>query len=101
VLATHQHQYVHDCRCAFVSRGRVLCVGSYEDCIRASNGQLKAHQADDAVDNVDQEPYEPTMSDDKNVVFVDEKVQDETFGDASQDNKELNVQVRTFYVGIS
>jgi ATP-binding cassette subfamily C (CFTR/MRP) protein 4 len=47
ILATHQHQYVHDCRCVLVSAGRVDCVGTYEDCVVASKGKLLVHAADD------------------------------------------------------
>ena len=44
VLATHQHQYVHDSRCLLVSSGVVQCIGTYEECLAASNGTLKEHE---------------------------------------------------------
>ena len=54
ILATHQHQYVHDCRCVLVAEGRVRCIGSYHECVEASNGKLTAHAADDdAIDGLD------------------------------------------------
>jgi len=46
VLATHQHQYVHDHQCVLVEKGRVRHVGTYSDCVRASKGKLKSHDAD-------------------------------------------------------
>jgi ATP-binding cassette, subfamily C (CFTR/MRP), member 4 len=52
ILATHQHQYVNECRCVMMSGGRVECAGSYEECVAASNGKLTAHAADDAVDSL-------------------------------------------------
>jgi ATP-binding cassette, subfamily C (CFTR/MRP), member 4 len=47
ILATHQHQYVHDSRCVLVTSGRVDCVGTYEECVAASGGKLVVHAADD------------------------------------------------------
>ena len=46
VLATHQHQYVHDARCLLIMNGQITCDGSYEECVEASNGKLHAHEAD-------------------------------------------------------
>ena len=46
VLATHQHQYVHDARCLLLMNGQITCDGSYEECVEASNGKLHAHEAD-------------------------------------------------------
>ncbi|KAL7574299.1 hypothetical protein ACA910_012543 [Epithemia clementina (nom. ined.)] len=48
VLATHQHQYINASRCILVLSGRIGCIGSYEECVAASNGKLKAHAADRA-----------------------------------------------------
>jgi len=41
VLATHQHQYLHDQRCVLVAEGRIDCVGAYSDCVDASKGTLR------------------------------------------------------------
>ncbi|KAL7564370.1 hypothetical protein ACA910_001519 [Epithemia clementina (nom. ined.)] len=49
VVATHQHQHIHDSRCLLVTSGRIECIGSYQQCVEASNGKLKAHDADSAV----------------------------------------------------
>ncbi|KAL7557087.1 hypothetical protein ACA910_009910 [Epithemia clementina (nom. ined.)] len=51
VLATHQHQYImqpsETTRCVLVAAGgRVPCVGTYEECVAASQGKLTAHEAD-------------------------------------------------------
>ncbi len=40
VLVTHQHQYIGSSRCVMMSGGRVTCVGSYQKCVEASDGQL-------------------------------------------------------------
>ena len=40
VLVTHQHQYIGSSRCVMMSGGHVACVGSYQDCVEASDGQL-------------------------------------------------------------
>mmetsp|Transcript_12086 Transcript_12086/g.24989 ORF Transcript_12086/g.24989 Transcript_12086/m.24989 type:complete len:1226 (-) Transcript_12086:4883-8560(-) len=47
ILATHQHQYVHEARCLLIMNGgHVKCIGSYEECVAASDGKLTAHDAD-------------------------------------------------------
>ena len=40
VLVTHQHQFIGDSRCILMSGGRIAQVGSFVDCIHASNGKL-------------------------------------------------------------
>mmetsp|Transcript_3038 Transcript_3038/g.8791 ORF Transcript_3038/g.8791 Transcript_3038/m.8791 type:complete len:1373 (-) Transcript_3038:1207-5325(-) len=40
VLATHQHQFIHDQRCVLMASGRIDCVGSYDECVAASMGKL-------------------------------------------------------------
>ena len=40
VLATHQHQFIHEQRCVFVSDGRIDCIGSYDECVESSRGKL-------------------------------------------------------------
>jgi ATP-binding cassette subfamily C (CFTR/MRP) protein 4 len=52
VLATHQHQYVSDHRCILMSAGKIQTIGSYEECVAAAGGVLKAHVADSAVENL-------------------------------------------------
>jgi ABC-type multidrug transport system fused ATPase/permease subunit len=52
ILTTHQHQYVHNQRCVLVTKGRIEKIGSYSECIAASDGKLTAHAADDDVDTL-------------------------------------------------
>jgi ATP-binding cassette subfamily C (CFTR/MRP) protein 4 len=40
VLVTHQHQFIGDSRCIMMSGGRIACIGSYQDCVEASDGKL-------------------------------------------------------------
>lgn len=41
VLATHQHQFIGNSRCVLmIGGGKVLCDGSYNDCISSSGGLL-------------------------------------------------------------
>lgn len=47
VLATHQHQYVHDHRCVLLVAGGLKCVGSYSECVDAAGGKLKLQKAAD------------------------------------------------------
>ena len=61
ILATHQHQYIHNVRCVLLSSSSstlggggggggggsyIQCIGSYEECVQASQGKLTAHDAD-------------------------------------------------------
>jgi ATP-binding cassette subfamily C (CFTR/MRP) protein 4 len=48
VLATHQHQYVHEQRCVLIENGHVKCIGSYLECVDAAGGKLSAHAAHDS-----------------------------------------------------
>mmetsp|Transcript_876 Transcript_876/g.1744 ORF Transcript_876/g.1744 Transcript_876/m.1744 type:complete len:1390 (+) Transcript_876:165-4334(+) len=49
ILATHQHQYVHDARCLLImDGGHLKCIGTYQDCLAASGGKLTAHDADNS-----------------------------------------------------
>jgi len=55
VLATHQHQYVHDHRCILLADGCLQCVGSYSECVDAAGGKLSLHEAADGVSSSDPE----------------------------------------------
>lgn len=93
VLATHQHQYLNDCRCVLVSAGKVTCVGSYVECVEASGGQLKAHHtADDAVDSFTgdgSEEMSGTVADEDE---ADDKINEKDTVLQVEDNKEMSVQ---------
>ena len=47
ILATHQHQYVHDWTCVFMNHGTTQCIGTYDECVVVSNGKLsiKSHNS--------------------------------------------------------
>lgn len=71
VLATHQHQFIGDSRCVLISNGgKILCDGTYSDCIIASGGLL-AH----AVQN--EEATEETSSVHPKSLPKDDAVADE------------------------
>jgi ATP-binding cassette subfamily C (CFTR/MRP) protein 4 len=40
VLVTHQHQFIGDSRCVMMRGGNIACVGTYRQCVAASNGRL-------------------------------------------------------------
>eukprot|EP00536_Pseudo-nitzschia_multiseries_P013764 jgi/Psemu1/245584/estExt_Genewise1.C_6110003 len=46
LLATHQHQYVHNQRCVLLKSGRIGCIGSYAACLEAAGGTLTMREAD-------------------------------------------------------
>lgn len=79
ILATHQHQYINvgqeeidkHCQCVLITAGRLECIGTYHECIAASNGKLTAHTADDGVDSSMRESEASTNT---NVVEADEIV---------------------------
>ncbi|VEU45153.1 unnamed protein product [Pseudo-nitzschia multistriata] len=50
LLATHQHQYVHNYRCVLMVDGRIGCRGSYAECLDAAGGKLSIHEAADIDD---------------------------------------------------
>jgi len=47
VLATHQHQYIHDHRCVLLVAGCLQWVGTYSECVDAAGGKLTLHEAAD------------------------------------------------------
>jgi ATP-binding cassette subfamily C (CFTR/MRP) protein 4 len=65
VLATHQHQYVHEHRCVLLVDGQIKCIGSYDKCVDAAGGKLSAHAANDAIDLLesDQDETNPQNND--------------------------------------
>jgi len=56
VLATHQHQYVHDHRCVLLVGGCLQCVGSYSECVDAAGGKLSLQEAANDSSTGDREP---------------------------------------------
>ena len=41
ILVTHQHQFVGDSKsCTLLDQGKVICNGSFSDCVEASNGEI-------------------------------------------------------------
>lgn len=93
ILATHQHQYVNDSRCVLVVQGRVGCIGSYEDCVTASDGKLTAHAADDTVDTLTEDPQvTPKVVREDNAEEEADEYGVEKVGKASDDNKEVNAK---------
>jgi ATP-binding cassette subfamily C (CFTR/MRP) protein 4 len=97
ILATHQHQYVHECRCVLMIAGQVECIGTYEECVTASDGRLTAHAADNAsVDTLE----DPVTEKDALKIDTSDGVEEVDLDPTSigdDDNKEMNSQglVRT------
>ena len=52
ILATHQHQYVTENTCVLMEQGRIRCIGSYDDCVTASNGRLTAPVGEAFIEHV-------------------------------------------------
>ena len=104
ILATHQHQYVHECRCVLVMEGKVACDGSYESCVAASGGKLTAHEADDAAksrkhkqgagedDSTTKETLEEDLDESIDDSVEDVLVDDKKKLDEDDDQKEQSLQ---------
>lgn len=63
ILATHQHQYISEYRCILVDGGKIQKVGSYQQCVEAAGGVLKAHVADSIVENIGENLDVPGIKD--------------------------------------
>jgi ATP-binding cassette subfamily C (CFTR/MRP) protein 4 len=93
ILATHQHQYVNDSRCVLMVQGRVGCIGSYDDCVTASDGKLTAHAADDTVDSLTEDlRVAPIAVPGDNVEEEDNEDGVVKVGNAGEENKEVNTK---------
>lgn len=86
ILATHQHQYVREARCVLMVGCRIKHIGTYEECVEASDGQLKAHEGDDTVDNLTEDVVEEAGEQAKPGIAKLLKI-----GNADDDTKEVNV----------
>mmetsp|Transcript_107829 Transcript_107829/g.220103 ORF Transcript_107829/g.220103 Transcript_107829/m.220103 type:complete len:1402 (+) Transcript_107829:151-4356(+) len=62
VLATHQHQYIHDYECVLLESGRVKHIGSYYDCVEAAGGTLSLEKASEGSSSSDDESVAPRKS---------------------------------------
>ena len=88
VLATHQHQYVHEQRCVLIENGHVKRIGSYLECVDAAGGKLTAHAAhESAIDLLGEEMGEESMDNtgDEN----DKLIIDSDKNEIADGNKEL------------
>jgi ATP-binding cassette, subfamily C (CFTR/MRP), member 4 len=52
ILVTHQHQYVSDHRCILIKGGTIHEIGTFQECVDAAGGMLKATVAYSSVDNL-------------------------------------------------
>jgi ATP-binding cassette subfamily C (CFTR/MRP) protein 4 len=54
VLVTHQHQYIGSGRCIHISNGKVKSIGTFEDCVKNSDGTLHlvSHNAEDLEESI-------------------------------------------------
>jgi ABC-type Mn2+/Zn2+ transport system ATPase subunit len=87
LLATHQHQYVHDHRCVLLLNGQIECIGSYTDCIDAAGGRLSIQEADDILDDVDNLATEESIEGDV-IMDTSSKISascDSTFSNGNND----------------
>jgi ATP-binding cassette, subfamily C (CFTR/MRP), member 4 len=97
ILSTHQHQYINEARCVLMVAGKVQCVGSYTECVGASDGKLTAHAPDSSVENVAAHLPVKTMGV-TSIVALDDKLDEknETDDDVKEQNVTGLVRTATF-----
>ena len=87
LLATHQHQYVHDHPCVLLLNGQIECTGSYTNCIDAAGGRLSVQEADDILEDVDNLAMEESIEGDV-IMDTSSKISascDSTFSNGNND----------------
>jgi len=52
ILVTHQHQFIGSHRCIMMKMGQVACVGSYQECVSASDGKMNFATQNNETDEV-------------------------------------------------
>jgi ATP-binding cassette subfamily C (CFTR/MRP) protein 4 len=63
ILATHQHQYVHDHRCVLLMDGHIEQIGTYDACVTAAHGKLTAHSVPESSEVLDRDDETPSLLD--------------------------------------
>lgn len=95
ILATHQHQYIGESRCVLMIKGRIECIGTYEECVELSGGHLTGQVTDTAVDNLGDDTGGVVSPPGKEQDRGNDDVETETAqkeGGIKEDGKEQNVQ---------
>jgi len=89
ILATHQHQFLHDQKCVLMLDGKIECIGAYNDCVDASRGKLRK-----SLYNVGEDDASLELSSQNNE--VEEKINTtnatKSNGAACADHDEIKVQ---------
>jgi ATP-binding cassette subfamily C (CFTR/MRP) protein 4 len=86
VLVTHQHQFVGAASCCILlDGGKVVCRGSFADCVASSNGDLE-----DALQTENDEDYSLA----KDLIVDENEIIDSKILDITVDPKETNEAIR-------
>jgi ATP-binding cassette subfamily C (CFTR/MRP) protein 4 len=93
VLVTHQHQYIGTSRCVMMSGGRIACVGTYQDCVDASDGQLIFAAQNQSVEDLTKLDAPKSQPSDKKMKLSSEEtvvssVETDNYDGTIDDNKE-------------
>lgn len=104
ILVTHQHQFIGDHRCIMMSAGRVTCIGSYQQCVEASDGKLTFAAQNQSTDNLTKldKPQDQTIKEEektkpKEVTKVDEELE----GSSNEANDHKEQSSKLWYCIIS
>lgn len=91
IMATHQHQHIHDSACILVMNGRLVCDGSYGECVSASDGKLTSHAVETRQPEKEAESktVESVLGQD---LLVDPNQLQEQFALNRADHKEINAE---------
>jgi len=105
ILVTHQHQFIAQSRCVMMSEGKVACVGTYQECVDASNGKLTfatQNQSSEDLTKLDGDVLPQKKQSKENVVessivssdiVKDDKSKEEVTSEANTDDHKETSQV--------
>jgi ATP-binding cassette subfamily C (CFTR/MRP) protein 4 len=90
VLATHQHQYVHNHRCVLMVGGSLRCVGIYSECVDAAGGKLSLQVRAGSTPSGDREP----MKESEGTVIPSSKIAvNQTVASESREDENGGIEV--------
>lgn len=73
VLVTHQHHFALNQRCILMSKGSIACIGSYQDCVKASGGRLSLTSPTSDSPNEPEDVIKPSSAPCTDIATVDTK----------------------------
>ncbi len=98
-LATHQHQYIGEYRCALISNGKMKKIGTFTECVALSEGKLHPVSYNSSELQSNKTAQDEDMDEDKG--NVDIPASDvEPMNDTKDKPEVLNTQEETKFSGL-